>query len=622
MRCRWLLTWKSASPEDLPEDVSNGRRAKARLIVVGFEDPGVGIVQNDSPTLTKDGRQMVVQQVSSHKWQLISFDVATAFLQGEGDGRLLGLHPTPELTEALGLEPGDQCQLVGSAYGRVDAPFLWFCKFRDSLLDEGFVQCPFDPCVFTLVSVGQKGKPQVHGSLGVHVDDGIGGGDQKFMEALERVRKRFSFGSFEKGSFVFTGIRFRQWDDGSIEYDQVDYIEKISPIEIPKSRRMCPDSVLMSNEVTQLRSLIGALQYAAVHTRPDIAAKVGEIQSRVTRATVDDMIYANRVLHEAKTNPVTLMTLPISPENVTFCAFSDASFLSGKEKYAHQGGLIFVTTPELLENKRAVVAPVAWMSKKIHRVTRSTLGAEAVALSGNVDRLLWLRILWQWLNDPSVKWQEPEKVLQEARKAALVTDCKSAYDLLTRAAVPQCEAHRTTIECLLIRERLQANCVVRWVTSNAQLADCLTKSMDASVLRQCLKSGRYCLFDEGRILQERSDKRQRLKWAKEVTSTTSTNSGGETALKCTDLSVQDSWERDPSGQVVRIHRVPRLQLFSPIGVMDCPVDLRSLSLERVTHGCSADGHSWCSQDFWPGTRGHAKMSQLWTGKTIFRVRGV
>ncbi|CAL1157602.1 unnamed protein product [Cladocopium goreaui] len=113
MRCRWLLTWKSASPEDHPKDVSEGRKAKARLIVVGYEDPGVGVVQNDSPTLTKDGRQMVVQQVSSHGWELVSFDVSTAFLQGEGDGRLLGLYPTPELTEALGLEPGDQCQLVG-----------------------------------------------------------------------------------------------------------------------------------------------------------------------------------------------------------------------------------------------------------------------------------------------------------------------------------------------------------------------------------------------------------------------------------------------------------------------------------------------------------------------------
>ena len=72
------------------------------------------MVPNDSPTLTKDGRQLVVQQVSSNRWELISFDISTAFLQGEGDGRLLGLHPTPEMVEALGLGPEDQCQLVGS----------------------------------------------------------------------------------------------------------------------------------------------------------------------------------------------------------------------------------------------------------------------------------------------------------------------------------------------------------------------------------------------------------------------------------------------------------------------------------------------------------------------------
>ena len=598
--------------------MSDGKRAKARLIVVGFEDPGVGVIPNDSPTLTKDGRQLVVQQVSSNRWELISFDISTAFLQGEGDGRLLGLHPTPEMVEALGLGPEDQCQLVGSAYGRVDAPYLWFCKFRDVMVEEGFVQCPLDPCVFTLVSKDASGQTKVHGSVGIHVDDGIGGGDEKFQAALERIRKRFKFGSFEKRDFTFTGIRFRQWDDFSVEYDQVEYIEKIRPIEIPKVRRGQLESPLTPGEVTQLRSLTGALQYAAVHTRPDLAAKIGEVQSRVQKATVEEMVFANRILHEAKSHPVSLMALPIRPSQVTFCAFSDASFLSGKEKYAHQGGLIFVTTPELLENKRAVISPVAWMSKKIHRVIRSTLGAEAVALSGNVDRLLWLRVFWQWLLDPTVEWGSPEKVLQAARKAALVTDCKSAYDLLTKTAVPQCEEHRTTIECLLIRERLQANCMVRWVTSNAQLADCLTKSMDASVLRQCLKSGRYSLFDEGRILQQRSDKRQRLKWAKEVTSG---QEKPETVLKCTE-DEGDSWEQDSQGQVVRVHWIPRTQLFSPIGILDCPVDLRRLGVERVTCGRFANGKSWCNKDFWPGTRGHAKMQQPWIGKTIFKIRGV
>eukprot|EP00435_Cladocopium_sp_Y103_P038044 s2038_g10.t1 len=276
--------WKAASPNDHPDDTKDGKKGKARLVVVGFEDPGVGVVQNDSPTLSKDGRQMVVQQVSSRGWDLISVDVSTAFLHGDGDGRLLGIHPPPELAESLGMTEGDQCELVEGAYGRVDAPFLWFCKFRNTLKKEGFRQCPQDPCVFTLVSEAKNGRINIHGSLGVHVDDGIGGGDEKFYAALERIREQFAFGSFEKGAFNFTGIRFRQWDDKSVEYDQIEYIEKISHIEVKKCRKAQVNSVLSPEEVTRFRSLIGALQYAAVHTRPDLAAKVGELQASVPRA--------------------------------------------------------------------------------------------------------------------------------------------------------------------------------------------------------------------------------------------------------------------------------------------------------------------------------------------------
>jgi hypothetical protein len=328
------------------------------------------------------------------------------------------------------------------------------------------------------------------------------------------------------------------------------------------------------------------------------------------------MVSANKILFEAKSNKVSLMTVPIAPDQLTYCAFSDASFLSGKEKFAHQGGLIFATTPELLENKKSVMAPVAWISKKIHRVTRSTLGAEAIALSGTVDRLLWVRLMWEWVNNPTIEWGNPETVLENARRAALVTDCKSAYDLLTRTAIPQCEEHRTTIECLLIRERLKANCAIRWVTSHAQLADCLTKSMDSSVLRECLKSGRYSLFDENRVLQERSDKKQRAKWAKEATSDPGPSVANHTSV------LEDSWELNKHGQVVRIHHVPRWKRFSPIGVPGCPVDIRNLVVERTTFARFESGETWNEKDFWPGTRGHASLPALWTGKTTFEVRGV
>ncbi|CAE7260010.1 GIP [Symbiodinium sp. CCMP2592] len=317
----------------------------------------------------KDGRQLILQQVASRQWKLINFDISTAFLQGKGDGRKLGIKPPEELREALGMGPTDQCRLEGGAYGRIDAPFLWFQTLKQTLEELGFIQSPFDPCTFSLVTKGPGGEPRVHGVLGIHVDDGIGGGDAYFSRVIEQLRGIYSFGSYDEGEFVFTGIRFRQWDDGSIEMDQTAYLEKIMPI------------------------------------------------------------HANKVLHEAKSHAVSLMVVPIPEKHLTFCTFSDASFASSKDNHSYQGTLVIATDWRMLQNQRAVIVPVAWASKKISRVVRSTLSAEVVALCGSLDRMSWLRLFWEWIKNPGIDISHPEEVLKEAPKASLVTDCKSAYDV-------------------------------------------------------------------------------------------------------------------------------------------------------------------------------------------------
>ena len=509
MRCRWILSRKP------PEKEGGPRRAKARLVVLGFEDPDISSIPNDAPTLGKDARQLLLQKVASNRWRLINFDISTAFLQGQGDGRQLGIHPPEELRKALNMKGTEQCMLEGGAYGRIDAPFLWFQTFKRTLEELGFVQSPFDACMFSLVSPKSDDSPQVHGVLGIHVDDGIGGGDGYFSQVIEKLRKIYSFGSYEEGEFTFTGIRFRQWDDSSIEMDQSRYIEKIDPIQIPRERRNNPTATLTEAEVKELRRLNGSLQYSAVHTRPDIAAKVGYLQSKVTKGQVQHLIEANRVLHEAKVHAVSLMIVPIQENHVTFCTFSDASFASTKDNNSYQGALVVATDWRMLANESAVLVPVAWSSRKIARVVRSTLSAEVVSLCGSVDRMSWIRLFWEWIKDPSVDIAQPDDVLKRAPQASLVTDCKSAYDIATKTAVPSCTELRTQLECLLLRERLQENCLMRWVHSRAMLADCLTKVMDSSELRRRLSEGRYALFDEQQVLENRAGKRQSLKWLKD-----------------------------------------------------------------------------------------------------------
>ena len=128
-------------------------------------------------------------------------------------------------------------------------------------------------------SQGPKGRI-LHGVLGTHVDDGICGGDQYFHDQISKLKEVLPFGAFKQQRFVFTGIALEQLPDFSISANQEDYVHAIPAIDIGRLRRQRPDEPIQENELTKLRGLVGSLQYAVTHTRPDIAAKLGEIQSQ------------------------------------------------------------------------------------------------------------------------------------------------------------------------------------------------------------------------------------------------------------------------------------------------------------------------------------------------------
>ena len=153
---------------------------------------------------------------------------------------------------------------------------------------------------------------------------------------------------------------------------------------------------------------MGALQYAGVHTRPDICAKIGEVQAPVTKACVSDLAAVRLCM---KQKPIQRL-LPIHPKDFTLCAFSDASFLSSKHSkavYSSSGDPCFCNHTLNLGKSEIRSSTCSLVKQK---VSRSTLSAEAVALSTTVDRLLWLRILWAWLEDPGCERSSPEEVLR------------------------------------------------------------------------------------------------------------------------------------------------------------------------------------------------------------------
>ncbi|CAE7255917.1 RE1 [Symbiodinium sp. CCMP2592] len=403
-------------------------------------------------------RATVLQTIASCKFPLSSFDIKTAFLRGKADeGNPLAMEPPPELRKLLNLHEDEVCQLVGNAYGRVDAPLLFYKELCKQLGKLGFEPHPLEPCVFVL-----KTGSRLRGILGVHVDDGVCGGDAYFHQKVEELQRVLPFGSRKHQNVVFTGIQLEQFPDHSIRASQSDYVHRIPSIDIGRPRRQDLDAPVNEDERTKLRGLIGSLQYAVTHTRPDVAARLGEVQCQTTTATVQTLLLANKVLREAQEHHrVSIVFQAIPVEQLTFVAFGDASFASSKNLISHQGVLICATDGRLNQNREAPVSPLTWSSKKIPRVVRSTLSAEAYAMSKAVDLLGCVRVLWGVIHITDFKWQQPELGFKQLHTAVIVTDCKSLYDLVTRLAMPACEEYRTTLEVLLIKQRCLENACFR-----------------------------------------------------------------------------------------------------------------------------------------------------------------
>lgn len=487
---RWILTWK----ED--PSSSSGRKAKTRLVVKGFQDPNIDVLNSESPTLTRDARMLLMQTVSSLNWEIQAFDITTAFLRGKCENnRQLAMEPPKELKQLLGMEESQVCMLTGNAYGRVDAPLLFYREFRKHLEEVGFETHRLDNCLFLLRD--KQDPTKLNGILGTHVDDGIGGGNNEFNRALDLLQRKLGFGNREYRKFKFTGLEVEQLPDFSIKVSQSKYVHQISPIDIPKSSRIQVHEKVTPTELHSLRGICGSLRYAAVHSRPDIAAKVAGLQKGINQATVETLLEANKAFKETQQTATTaIFVRPIRMTDVCFASFGDASFASAKQLAAQQGIFIMACTPKLARNETTEFSPIMWQTKQIGRVVRSTLSAEAYAMSSSLDKLTWIRCLWGYIKNPKFVWHKPEVALREKHSGLMITDCKSLFDLVTKTAVPSCQEWRTTIEVMLLKEQSKGHTQCRWISTAIMLADCLTKNMDSTFLRTVLQLGRFRIYDE------------------------------------------------------------------------------------------------------------------------------
>ena len=268
-------------------------------------------------------------------------------------------------------------------------------------------------------------------------------------------------------------------------------MKKIKPMTLPK--HVGPDHELSQRELTELRGLLGSLQWPAVQSSPHLQASTSMTSGSVSTGRAQAVMDANRLLKFAKENAdVGLSYPPLGPvTNLRMITAFDASFCSRPDGSSQGGYLVLLAPRHILETKEDVYHILDWKSSKLPRVARSSLSAEAQAAGVTSDATEFACRYYEHLLHPLVPLAQLLQ-MTSVLEPVLITDAKAVFDSYHREAlVSNVTDRRSSLEIRVVKEQIQSlGGTLRWVSSDRQLADGLTKASMRQNLADKLRHGR------------------------------------------------------------------------------------------------------------------------------------
>ena len=530
----WVRKFKRTSNKTL--------KAKSRLCARGFLDPQKEELPTRSTTATRLSQRLVLSIAATHSFSVRSWDVSGAFLKGltfrriqeilqkkgiSVPDRKVAIIPPPnvwrhlaEFDPQFSVAEGDEGRWAllceKPSYGLVDAPLAWQLSLFETLEEGGCCQSLLDENMWHK-KCPKTGKLQ--GVLTTHVDDiAVAATDQFLTEQYKFLTERFGKISEERPPFQHCGARYSQ-TGSTFQIDQQEFVDSMKVMDL-KDLGTDMNRLLEPKEVSMFRSVLGGLLWITA-TRLDLVAETGVLQSRVTKATVQDMHLANAIVKKAKMVQykglgITFKHFPTSvPWRLV--AVHDASSASKGRAYSQEGIMILlmkdhlnldprvhsITGLEVSEEKFGGEAHILFAhGARAKRISYSTSHSETLAAISGLETASLVALRMAELLSPIKKPSLQQlAALQEAGVPFLpvdaMTDCKDLYSLTTgRTALPQDKSQRVYI--LAHREaRLCGR--LRWiilVPTQSMVADALTKPMLSRQLLHLLSTGLVIFVNE------------------------------------------------------------------------------------------------------------------------------
>lgn len=501
---RWLLTWK------YDPKYESGKKAKARAVVLGYQDPEYATRKTSAPTPSKAGRQLFLQYCAYRRFQLSKGDVSGAFLQGMDIREQLWCRPLPEMCEELGIEDGTPMLLTKAAYGLVQAPLYWYESVCNTLENLGYHRLTTEPCCWIFRDDSGTIRSMIH----AHVDDFVFAGDKActiHQQLMQQLQTKYKWGTWEYDSFEQCGILIRQDEDGNIYLSQKRFIEELEEIPMSRDRARQQELPTTDKEKSSLRGLLGSLSWLCGQTCFMYSVDVNFLITTVPVSTVGDILKANTLVRNIKKwKQQEFRIHSFNPnDKLHMVCWTDAAWANRPNgKDSTEGVFIGITNDQLLSGKEADVSPIYWRSAKIDRTCRSPACAETIASLDGEDDMLYLRVLWFEICGGILDPRYPNKAARETT-GILVTDSRNLYDKMQRATVCIKGAEkRSDIEAISLRENAEDSGIhFCWVHGGAMIANALTKTTEKAQALLYIQMGfRYkIVVDE----QGRSEKVRR-----------------------------------------------------------------------------------------------------------------
>ena len=415
--CQWIFDTK-VDPE------GNVTRFKARSVLLGnLQRAGIDFQQVFAPTirpeqvrlllamglkLSRKGLSAKVHPTIAAFNVISKADVKDAYLNSPLGEDEQPLHALPQ-----GYMPKKKAPPGYKVVGRSIKAFpglrqsgrAWWRMHKATLSRLGFKECPSAPCIYY-----KEMESDECIIAGAFVDDLIFLNLTSHPHAIEdlgeQLRDHYEI-KIESELEKFLGAIFERHEDGLLMH-LGPYVENMlerfemkgcRPASTPEadahslSTSEDDERVLAQDDHSLFQSITGALMFAMVTCRPDLAHAVNMLARRMSRARVLDMKAARRVLQYLRGNARLglLFKYGADPECASLRAYADADWANDPiQRKSTTGYIVFFNG-----------APVSWHSGLQGTISLSSCEAEYVALSECCREVDYLRSILDFVQHPA-----------------------------------------------------------------------------------------------------------------------------------------------------------------------------------------------------------------------------